>query len=345
MTKTGDDAEQGFLVETQALEMMRFYAENYDTLIFRDLDPKKSIETIGDKPPTCRFCKRSKPEVKFSKDAHVVPAFVGNKVLFSRYECNECNERFSKFEDDLAKMTMGDRALGQVPKRKGYASLKPQGKKSSFERGPNGVVIKQYMDEGVFTVDAANSQFITTYDTQPFRPLGAYKALAKIAFTLLPETELSRFEELRVWLRESDVGSRKVYGGKAHWCYQTFIPGPSPFPKPIISLMRRREGVHAPYLMLFLAFGNWTYQIFPPCPAMDIALADRPIPVTPYPHLYMMQPWLARGPIRYSELFLDQEDRKSEPRVLKMHFDKMERGPLPGEVAGAQNLPPQAPDE
>lgn len=331
MDKPIDEATQSIIVETEALKLMGFYAENYDTLVFRDLDPRGKIETLGEKPPTCRFCQCTKPAVNFSKDAHVVPAFVGNRVLFSRYECNGCNERFSKFEDDLAKMTMGDRALAQVPKRKGHASLKPQGKKSSFERGPNGVIIKQYLDEGVFTLDPANAQMVTTYDTQPFRPLGAYKALAKVAFTLLPEEELHKFEELRLWLLEKDVSTRKIYGDKGHWCFQTFVPGPSPFPKPIIALMKRKDGVEAPYLMFFLAFGNWTYQIFVPCPTMDRSLADKPLQIMPYPHYYMMQPWMAKGRIQYVQQYLDEEERKSEQRTLRMHYDSIQRTNPPGE--------------
>ena len=320
---------EAIVVEARALTRMEYYAENYEPLVFRDLDPKAKRETLGDKPPTCRFCLRGKLEVTFGKDAHVVPAFVGNKVLFSRYECDDCNARFSEFEDDLAKMTIRARAIGQVSKRKGFASLKPQGKKSSFERGSGGVIIKQYADEGVFSVDKGRSQLVASYGTQPFRPLGVYKALAKIAFTLLPPERLAEFEELRLWLLQQDVVSAKVYADEGHWCYQTFVPGPSPFAKPIVSLMRRKEGVDAPYLMFFLAFGNWTYQIHPPCPRMDGHLADRRIGLVPYPHLYDMQPWLAKGRVQAAQLYLDEAERRSEPKTLRIHFDAMTPGEPP----------------
>jgi hypothetical protein len=319
--KINNHAIEPIMVETKAMELMKFYAENYETLVFRDLDPQAKKETLGEKPPVCRFCQRGRPEVSFANDAHVIPAFIGNKTLFSRYECNDCNSRFSEFEDDLAKMTMGDRAVGQVPKRKGFASLKTQGKKSSFERGPRGVIIKQYADEGIFKLDTDNAQMVVTYHTQSFRPLGVYKALAKMAFTLLPDEELPNFERLRIWLLETDVGTKKVYSDKGHWCFQTFVPGPSPFPKPIVALLKRKEAVTAPYMMFFLAFGNWTYQIFVPCPEVDADLADKAIDVMVYPHLYMLQPWLAKGPIQHSQLYLDEQKRRSENRTLRMHYD------------------------
>ncbi len=320
-----EDAGQ-ILIESGAFKMLTFYSESYDTLLFRDFDPGAKKEVLGKKGSACRFCLRSKPEVKFSADAHVIPAFVGNKVLFTRYECNECNARFSEFEDDLAKMTMGDRALAQVPKRKGFASLKPQGKKSSFERGQKGVIIKQYLDEGIFTLDSENSQLVTTYETQPFRSLGAYKALAKAAFTLLPDGELANFQELRLWLNEKDVVTRKVYANKGHWCFHTFVPGPSPFPNPIVALMRRKQNIEAPYLLFFLAFGNWTYQIFVPCPEMDRVMEGKALQIVRYPHLYMLQPWLAKGRVQQAEIYMDAAERKSESRTLRMRYDSIQDG-------------------
>ena len=323
------EAPKPIAVETGAYEAIKFYAENYETLVFKALKAGGGKENLGTKPPKCRFCHKENPDVKFSKDAHVVPAFVGNKVLFSYYECDTCNDRFSSFEDDLAKMTMGDRALGQVPKRKGFTPLKPQGKKSSFERTATGVVIKQYVDEGVFTIDEENSRLLIKYDTQPYRPLGAYKALAKMAYGLMPEVELEKFEELRQWLLEKDVSTKKIYGEGGHWCYQTFVPGPAPFSSPVIALLKRKADVKAPYMMFFIAFGNWSYQIFVPCPKMDIDLADHKINVVVYPHYYMLQPWRASGVIRREELIMDDATRKAELRSLSMRFDSMRKADKP----------------
>lgn len=321
--RSGKDSKP-FAIETTAYGQMKFYAENYESLFFKGLKPGSRKILLGGKTSFCRFCRRSSPEVKFSKDAHVLPAFIGNKTLFSNFECNECNDRFSSFEDDLAKMTMGDRALSQVPKRSGFTPLKPQGKKSSFERSSNGVLIKQYIDEGIFTIDEENSRVVIKYDTQPYRQLGAYKSLAKMAYTLLPENELPNVEELRKWLLESDVSTAKVYGAGSHWCYQTFVPGPAPFSFPVAALLRRKSDITAPYLMFFLAFGNWSYQIFAPCPQKDSSLSNNKIEIVPYPHFYMLQPWLAPGPIQRIQLILDDEARKSDSKTLNMHFDSIE---------------------
>lgn len=334
MTDETAQDPQKIAVETSAFIAAKFYAENYEEIVFECLNSQDGKKIWGDKPPTCRFCYKTGPEVSFSKVAHLIPAFVGNKTLFSRYECDDCNDRFSKFEDDLAKMTMGDRAISQVPKRKGFQSLQPQGKKSSLVRKANGLKIKQYVDEDILEIDNENSQIVISYDTQPYRPLGVYKALAKMAYGLLPEAELCNFEHLRLWLLEKDVASNKIYADNSHWCFHTFVPGPSPFPHPIIALLRRKADVVAPYLMFFVAFGNWTYQIFVPCPDMDTDLADKPFAIEAYPHLYMLQPWLLPSPVQHMQLFLDEAEPKSESRILKMHFDSMAQTTFPSAPGG-----------
>ncbi len=41
----------------------------------------------------------------------------------------------------------------------------------------------------------------------------------------------------------------------------------------------------APYMTLFLAFGNISYQIFLPCPKKDMHLTGMEIQLVRYPHL------------------------------------------------------------
>ena len=50
----------------------------------------------------CIFCKRNESEVSFKKPAHIIPAALGNKLLFSLVECDECNQKFGDtLENDL----------------------------------------------------------------------------------------------------------------------------------------------------------------------------------------------------------------------------------------------------
>ena len=50
------------------------------------------------------------------------PNFLEIAALISLYECDECNDRFSAFEDDLGKLTLLERIAGQVLGRTGVPS-------------------------------------------------------------------------------------------------------------------------------------------------------------------------------------------------------------------------------
>jgi len=58
----------------------------------------------GDKDhKKCRFCDRNENEITFNHKAHVIPKFLGNFLVLSNSECDECNSYFSKFETELEK--------------------------------------------------------------------------------------------------------------------------------------------------------------------------------------------------------------------------------------------------
>jgi hypothetical protein len=174
------------ILEEKAAEALKFYTANYDALIWQGLQPSNRLPKLGSKPQTCCFCDRSRPEVTFEKKAHAVPELIGNKTLFTLYDCDECNNRFSSFEDDFAKMTLGDRSISRTRGKQAVPTLTSKGKKSRIEHAASGLVMKQYIDEGFIALDEQASQLKISYETQPFRPLGAYKCLAKMAYTLLP---------------------------------------------------------------------------------------------------------------------------------------------------------------
>lgn len=71
----------------------------------------------------CRFCHSVPAHSRshFKKESHVFPESLGNNWLFSREECDECNERASKLEADLAELITPFRFVSRI-----------RGKKSTF---------------------------------------------------------------------------------------------------------------------------------------------------------------------------------------------------------------------
>lgn len=143
-----------------------------------------------------------------------------------------------------------------------------------------------------------------------------------VPFTLLPDSDLEHFEELRQWLLEKDVATKRIYSEGNNLFLQSFVPAFRPFGQPLVALLRRKAPIMAPYVTLFLAFGNISYQIFLPCPKQDMHLIGKEIQLVRYPHLYELQPWRANGEIAYGHRDLSSPDRtKAKDRKMGWHFD------------------------
>ncbi len=303
---------QNIACEENALKALQFYNKNYDQILFLAID-RNEKKVLGKLPYRCRYCQGSKPERTFKKRAHAVSELLGNKALTSLYECDQCNKRFCSFEDDLGKMTLPLRSISGVQAKRGTPILPLAGElpsvPSTMSFTDNNLKLHVGRNDGSHLVDEEKQTLTVFFVNKSYRPLAAYKALCKSAYALLPEDELPHFEELRLWLCEDDLQTGMVYSDGAHYCYQTVVFTPKPFPKPIVALLRRKEQIDAPYMTFFIATGNFSYEIFLPCPAKDNHMSGKQVSFHIYPHLYQLQPWLAQGKISEVQLDLSATER------------------------------------
>lgn len=323
---------KGIPIETGALNALRFYQMNYDTPVFTGLGAGKKKIVLGAKPFECRFCAGKPPRRTFRKQAHAVSELLGNKIMESLYECDDCNERFSAFEDDLGKMTKPFRSVGGVKGKRGVPTLVGTAvgtsRQARMEVRDGTLAASHEAGDGSFVVDDVAKTITFSYVQDSYRPLGAYKALCKSAFTLFPQSELGHFSELKDWLLEKDVETRRVYSNGSHICFRTFVSGFRPFPQPIVALLRRKALIDAPYMSMFIAFGNISYQIFVPCPAMDGHLSGKTVSFAPYPHLFQLQPWRVPGPIQSHQIDLSASERTtSRSGTMRWVYERMVRVP------------------
>jgi hypothetical protein len=314
---------RGIPVETEPFKSLQFYAHNYIMLVFAGLGAANKQIILGRMPFECRFCGGTPPQCTFEKRAHAVSELLGNKIMKSLYECDTCNERFSKFENDLGKMTRSARSIGGVIGKRGVPELEPvtsgaTHKPKMIVKGGGVHFSHEAGDIGL--VEDENAKTLTlTYVQKPYRPLGAYKALCKSAFTLLPDDELVNFKELQQWLLQPDLTTYQVYSSGSHICYSIFVPAFQPFKQPIVCMLKRRDLIDAPYISFFIATGNVSYQIFLPCPAKDEHLRGKTITTEPFPRFFQLQPWLIPAPTQTGQVDLSSPDRTQE-RTGKMSW-------------------------
>jgi hypothetical protein len=314
-------------MESGAARDLKVYSDNYDIKFFGKLSAARPKELLGSKPQTCRFCDKSEPIVTFKEKAHTIPRFLGNKRLLSLYECDSCNERFSAFDADLAKMVMGELSVGLVKGYNGVRTLTSKGQNSRIESIGGQQTIKYFVGEPFMSQDAENRSATIRYQTEPYRLLGAYKCLAKIAFSLLPDDQLINFSELKQWLLEKDVDKNKVYQDGYHSCFHSSVPGFRPYQQPGVILLTRKTDIPMPYCVLVIAFGNISLQIFPPCPKKDHGFVGKSMAITKFPLTYDLQPWLINGTIETTVIDLSAADSVRQERQIFIEYGEAEKHP------------------
>jgi hypothetical protein len=215
----------------------------------------------------CRFCGQEKPNVKFKKDAHVIPQLLGNRYALSKYECDLCNEHFSLYESSLASYLGLFRTMARIPGQKGRGVPKYKNEKLKFEAFYDGTIIqmKTDMENNTTSVDEVARILSIKSTKSGYNPLYVYKALLKIGMCLLPEDELAAHSITMKFLMTNTFDD-KVKDLPFLRMFSYFIPGPL-YVSPAAFLFKKKYSDKRPEIpehTLLIFFQNHMYQIFLP---------------------------------------------------------------------------------
>ena len=306
------------------VEDVTFFLDGYDMVVNRVIATRGRNEILGQKPQVCRFCSRTSPAVTFRKEAHAVPELAGNGTLISLYECDDCNNRFSAFEDDLGKLTLLERVAGQVLGKSGVPSAKTGQKKSRIDMGAAGFKIDEYAGDPIAEIDHEKRTLTVTIAPQTYRPLGVYKALVKVALTLMDEFDVGVVPEALRWLRAADLTTDQIDDGTRYMCFRSWTPGPAPFANTRVLLLRRKRiDVAGPMFIFVLAFGNMSFQIVVPAPQADRHLIGKTVTFRPVPVFAFLDKDRTRGPTRFWTQDLSSSGPAKGTPSIVFRFDSM----------------------
>ncbi|WP_053400346.1 HNH endonuclease [Priestia koreensis] len=168
----------------------------------------KGKTTLGDKSNReCIYCGKVKGEVTFKKEAHVIPASLGNRTLFNYNECDNCNEHyFGVHENELANYLMLDRVFTGSRKRNGLPTYKPNPKGDTSIRhmtDSNTVAIKIDDIDGRFEIIQNESLNQLTYrinEPLPYRLADICKALTHMVWPFLSLKQRNELKHIPDWL-------------------------------------------------------------------------------------------------------------------------------------------------
>lgn len=217
---------------------------------------------LGTEQGPCRYCKKQYSSSEFQEHSHAIPASIGNKSLFDYNECDSCNHLFGDGIDqdfgnftNLLRTCLNITGRTKIPAyQKGNLLIKHDHDKLHIKYNPY---------DNTVTIDAVSNSAAVASEIPAFSPLGAYKAFAKMALSMLPKEYLQYFDQTINWIVTSDhsVHAKNFID---HFLYILFNPRHA-FDRPWATLLRRnKDGVRLPYLIFVLGSSNITFQVFVP---------------------------------------------------------------------------------
>lgn len=282
-----DFADKVSLGKDPVVESAEWFDAHYRVAADYELESGKKIELTSSEAGKCRFCRLSRPQVTFRKEAHALPHALGNKSLTSNYECDTCNNLFgSGIENDLGAWSLPMRWIAQIRGNGGLPTIKWSSKDNGwrFDSTDKAQQVTQYEGYEIASIDEERLELKLKLRRDPFHPVGVYKAFVKIALTIMPEDELANFHHAMSWIRDPDHSHRLM---DPLTVIGTFVPGPRPFDNiRLWLLLRRKPSATLPYAILVIAFGNQMLQLIIPSTVQDNGLAGAKLEMRHFPNPY-----------------------------------------------------------
>lgn len=147
---------------------------------------------------SCIFCGgKIENGAKFSKDAHVIPAFFGSPKLFSKNECDKCNQYFGdELENSLAKMLNPILLIsGVLPRCGPIKKIKGQGVEVSFHRD-SGVEVKSHLE---MKMDLDEGHVNIPIPSEAYNPQKALRSLLHAFWMIVDDTTRNSYS----WIKDS----------------------------------------------------------------------------------------------------------------------------------------------
>lgn len=252
-------------------ENFDYFLERYGQLLFY-LPPEAIPQNrIPKRQRTCRFCNKTGLQVKFKTNPHIIPELLGSNGGVSDFECDECNKLFSLYENHLADYLGLIRTFYGVNSKKNIPQFKAPreslvAKPEKLAKDKTGVFIYDLNRKG-FDINPETGINTITYTKNTYIPINVYKAVLKIALSLIPHQYVPRYR-----IAFDFILSGTNHPDTAQYAKIFITENAYKTDEPYCYLFERKPDAKGLASHIFkLYFHNFIYQIFLPAYALDIA--------------------------------------------------------------------------
>ena len=261
-------------------DTLNFYEYYYDVIRTPDFNDKTRFITsdhglkfLGSKHnKTCRFCGRTEKEVSFRKVAHAFPESIGNKALATYYECDDCNNFFGRtIENDYSKFFALYHSIMQISGKDGRKKccFKVSCDKRQDNCADNCIRIEfNGTQPTIMQCREVSEEYIAISDksikismpADKCCPIAVFKALVKMALTVMPAEDINLFSDAVKWLLEKE--HRNFYSSRPLLIRYQMIPGFNVVKFPVYMLYRRKMlDLQKPYMLFNITYGCFSLLI------------------------------------------------------------------------------------
>ncbi len=285
---------------------------------------KKSY--LGSPADGCRFCGNDRLSGKFRNDSHLFPELLGNRYLLSYFECDDCNEVFKKYDDSLGKYLGFYRTLSQT-KGKQIPKFKDPGT-GIQAMDENGILNLIIPDQAALDNSLESKEMILRVNNQPHIPLNTYKALTKMAVSMLEANEINLPNKICDFLlnkiRVVNIASTEIFK-----VCMDFMPAPMFVKDPIGILYKRiKQNEYIPGYIFQLLYKQISLQIFIPFHKIDEHIyAEKHVGTIPFaPVVVPLEIQEKFGPSLRKIENLNSEDKSVyNEMTVTMKFDSIQK--------------------
>lgn len=250
-------------------ENMDLFLSKYETLVYYEPPGSRITKRIPKTERICRFCQKISPDVSFKNEPHIIPELLGKNSGVSDFECDNCNQHFSRYETDFADFLGLVRSFYFTQGKGNIPTFKSPGESlvarmETLQGGKKALGISDN-DKGAISVNTETGETTISYLKNSYTPINVFKSLIKIALTILPENEFRFYGEINHFI--SDEENHEYYAQFAQVLNYTTT---ARITNPCCYIFQRKRNVNeVPKHVFMLYFENFIYQVFIPRYALD----------------------------------------------------------------------------